>query len=274
MGIPALCCVWEWAVGGYREDFRSPAISSSSQHITGLCGTSSRFTVRLLCPPFSPWCWDIHSCRQWWDAKGEHVQEGTITVCCYNSCIDFLQGFPWYTLISWCHNSVQKGIKSLLKLFWKIKIKQNKISDLFPHPSLHSYIHKGIHSHFFLHFSFLWHQEPKCCISMRTQTGVASFASFILFSWDFCSCIAAPGCWNSLTTALSMQVIIHCCLWRRLEDMAVFSKRSPALSCKINRQDRKNRKKKYCSCYLEGLRAGSFIDSWGLKESNGCRGAK
>lgn len=235
VGIPALFCVWEWAVGGYQGDFCSPATIIISQHITGLCGTSSRLARRLLCPPFSPWCWDIHSCRQWWDAKGERVLAGTITVCCYHPCIGLLQDFPWYTLISWCHKSVQNWIKFLLKLLWK-----NKIRDLSPHPSLYPYTHKGIHSHFFLYFSFLWHQEPKCCISVRT-TGVASFAPLILFSWGFCSCIAAPGCWNSLTTALSMQVIVHCCLWRRLEDIAVFSKRTLALSCKINRQDRKKK---------------------------------
>lgn len=145
---------------------------------------------------------------------------GTIIACCYHPCMDFLQDFPQYTLIS-----VQNWIKFLLKLLKK------KLSPL---PPLHLFMHKGIHPHSFPHFSLL-------------VASVSPSTSLILFSWDFCSCIAAPGCWNTLTIVLSMQVIIHCCSWRRLEDITVFSKRSPALSCKLNTQDRKKKSSSSCS---------------------------
>lgn len=43
--------------------------------------------------------------------KESHVLAGTIIACCYHPCMDFLQDFPQYTLIS-----VQNWMKFLLKL--------------------------------------------------------------------------------------------------------------------------------------------------------------
>lgn len=126
--------------------------------------------------------------------KESHVVAGTIIACCCHPCMDFLHHFPQYTLIS-----VPNWITFLLKL------KKKKVICLPLHHSI--LIHTKAYTLIpFCASAFWWHQEPKRFISMRTQTGIASpSTSLILFSWDFCSCIAAPGCWDILTIDYSAE---------------------------------------------------------------------
>lgn len=71
VSIPVLCCVWERTAGQCQRDVCSPAITIISQPITGLWVTSSRLARRLHCPPFSPWCWPLHSYTQWSNLKSK-----------------------------------------------------------------------------------------------------------------------------------------------------------------------------------------------------------
>lgn len=185
-------------------------------------------------PSLLPMMLTIHSSTPWADTKESRVLAGTIIVLLSSLC-GFSAGF----------SSIYFDFSTKLN---QICSEAYKNSGLSPLPPLHPYTHKSIHFHSFLSGGmrsqsafFPWEHKLELLLLLHCSFSSHETSAF------------APGCWNIFTIALNMQLIIHCCLWRRPEAIAVFSKTSPASSCKLNRQDRKTNKQKpktHCSSYF------------------------